>query len=211
MQLYSLERHLPDIAFQMIKTTSEKWQSPLWALLKHSAKNYLVSVMALILVFFFQSCSRGGRFNDDDLAWFNAYHDGDTIVFESSRQELDTTFIVEVNKSSKNDYGEIIRHISVQYRNKNYYPDSPPKTLISLTKFENGERQMIISYLGSLYVITEPDSAFAYHYSAETSSLIFNTFRDGVPGNTPRAFYWKIDSGLVKYASHDSAFWRRIK
>ena len=163
------------------------------------------------MLFVLGSCGLSGRFDSDDMKWIDPYEHGDTIVFKSSREEFDTTVIVSIERSRKNDWGEIIRHVAVKYSNGKFKPDSDPETLISITKFETGEAQMVISYLGTFYVVGNPDSIYLKTYSKEADCLVLNTYGDGEPDYEPKTIYWRVDSGLVRYVSHDDVMWRRIK
>ncbi len=167
-------------------------------------------IFLLPCVLLIVSCSRTAKFDDQELRWIKPYQLNDTIVFRSSQLDLDTTFIDSVEISSRNNYGEVIRYRVIWYKNK-LFRRSASSPMVTLIKYQDGHVVLGIDYLKASYTYSNLDSASFIKDESDSNIILINTFHEGSNGATPKMLYWRPDSGLVRYLSHDEVLWKRVK
>ena len=171
-------------------------------------KNLIILMLAV--VFISGCCSIKQRFSKDELKWLNVYNVDDTIVFQSSKGELDTIWIVKKDIFHP-DCNPIISHgLYLPIFGEIYYTDETGKIdkLVGLWKYK---------YRTALLINLNKSSVFFIDIDKENmkavkigSSYMFDTFHPKAKENEPRYIFWHEDHGIIKFINHDGVEWKRI-
>jgi hypothetical protein len=160
------------------------------------------------------SCCKGKmKLTDREYDWINAYNEGDTLVFQSSMGEFDTTVIVakevfNFERYAETDPDPVTANVWYKNRrlNRNYNPNGDQ--LVGISKSAD-QTTLVISYLYSRYIIakmgddlyTDPDKPIVFEF--DTSKPDRETWQ-------PKKLYWHRKFGLVRYVTTDDVVWIKL-
>jgi hypothetical protein len=172
----------------------------------------------MIILFLF-GCSSPSktRLTDDELRWISIYKAGDTLVFKSSRGQYDTIYITE----SKDYYPEFIPievhneylpHSGVViYSHSSLHDSIVNERLVYIVKKNPEDRtQLFINLLNAKFISVDINTIKRISSGHELLYEL-DTYHPKANSGEPRMIYWKKDSGIVKYITHDSEVWQIYK
>lgn len=180
-------------------------------------------ILILGIAFLTGCCLQKTHFTAEEMQWLNPYEEGDTLIFQSAKGEVDTSWIVQKtiyhsrigcnpiasHGTHKYHTGRIIYHNSTRKYN------TTDKNLLSIQKHRD-RTDLSISYLDNLFVIHELDIKLSYsrftHIKVLNKGELF-LFSDDHPQKKPddiRYLYWHKDHGIIKYITHEGVEWKRI-
>lgn len=180
-----------------------------------SSVKYLIPIIG---IFFFSGCCLfKTNFTAEEMQWFHPYEEGDTLIFQSTHGDLDTSWIVQktvyhsregcnpINASGTHKYhtGRIF------YQNSTEKYSSGGKRIVSMGK--NLRRtHFSISYLGTIYSFY--DISEVAEFKAD-SIYIFRALYYNHPNARPEQLdylFWHEEHGIIKYITHEGVEWKRI-
>lgn len=167
----------------------------------------LIFALALICLV---SCHAKPRFDSWEQAWMDTYSEGDTLVFKSVNNDLDTTFIERKDVFYQEHVGAVGLYGTIWYRNKNlkYHPEGA--RLITLIKKESSETSFNINYLYASITVPEFGDQSLNKFIGDSNVYVFSIVREDADKRSPKTLYWHKARGLVEYIAQDSVVWRRI-
>lgn len=175
------------------------------------------------MVFFTGCCLFKTNFTAEEMQWLNPYEEGDTLIFQSSNDDFDTTLIVQKTVyHSRVGCNPIAAHGTHKYHTgRLYYQTSTEKynaggkNLLSIQKHRD-RTDLSISYLNNWFILHELDTRLSY--SRITQIEVINEgkvflFSDHHPRRKPddiKYLYWHKDHGIIKYITYAEIVWKRI-
>ncbi len=171
--------------------------------------------MIVFVLAFSEGCVQKTVFNEEELRWLNVYNAGDTLIFQSSNHDLDTSIIVKKSiyypeYMPIEVHGRYLpQHGEVWYKNKNfkYHPDGGQ--LISMIKREPKKATVIdIDYLYNGVIVPDLSTGFKKYRQGKVYAL--DCFNERAKNDVPKMIYWQEDSGVVKYITHSNVEWNLI-
>ncbi len=168
-------------------------------------------------MFLTSGCAVKTSFDKSELKWFDAYSEGDTIVFKSEKGELDTTYItkkefsyptynpIEVHGKYLPQHGELF------YKNNKLVNRPNGEALVSMIKKHPTDNTVLmLDYLDAFILVLnltkEPLKKFK---QGEVYKLELEYDPRAKPTNI-RTLFWHERYGLVKYLTYENVIWRRI-
>jgi len=183
--------------------------------------------LARVILFLFSSifvascCLWKTHFTEVELKWLEPYNEGDTIIFQSTKGDLDTSWVVQkvIYHASCNpiaSHGTHLHHtgrIFYQNSTKNY--KSGGKELISIAKYTD-RTNLMISYLNNWFILNNIETQLSFSDLTDVeikNEGEFYLFIDKHPLAKPdniKYLYWHKDHGIIKYITYDGVEWKRI-
>lgn len=165
-------------------------------------------------ILYCSSCkSQKNVLSRDDLKWIDVYNSGDTLIFKSSENQFDTSYIIkkEVFYPEASQPGaENQQWGVVWYKNKNlsYHPDGT--RLITIHKREPGKDAFIsIMYLYSSVIIANPKGESLLRTEKDNVYEI-DCSHPNAKENQPIKIYWHKSYGIVKYITQKGVIWEKV-
>lgn len=179
-------------------------------------------VIVLTTIFLVASCGCKTKLDSNDLAWFT-YQEGDTLVFCSSDNKFDTTFIVK-REIFYPEYNPIEVHGkyhpqmgNILYYNKNVPYINDGKELVFLEKnIPEQKATGFISYYNSTFFF-DKDFFIETNYTAiingkQYNDILLITYNDfNLDCDILRKLWWSKKHGLLEYETCEGQIWTRIK
>ena len=178
-------------------------------------KNY-IKILILIagICFFTGCCLQKTHFTAEEMQWLNPYEEGDTLIFQSAKGEVDTSWIVQKTiYHSRAGCNPINAHGTHQYHTgRIYYQNSTDlyskdgKTIVSMQKYRDRTGLSLFFKGTRFYFFDIPELDEFKHENG-------HVFRDDHPRSRPdepKYIYWHKDHGIIKYITHEGVKWKRI-
>ena len=171
----------------------------------------LILLLGLIVIF---GCTNRTKLSSDDLKWINVYWEGDTLIFQSEKGDLDTSVIVKkevfnIEYSSPEQTGTVIHQWGVVYYKNSklrYHPDG--FQMINIEKKEGNITSVNINYLYTNVLIMNSADLNLDRYK-HNGVYEFDIEKSGNSDDLKKIF-WSKDLGLIKYISSDGTTWKRV-
>ncbi len=178
-------------------------------------------VMTLLSLLIGSCCLWKTHFTEQELKWLEPYNEGDTIIFQTSNGDRDTSWIVQkviyhANCNPIASHGTHKYHtgrIFYQNSTKNY--KSGGKELLSIAKYTD-RTELSIFYLGNIFLLNDIDTRFSYSQLTNAELLsdgniyLFTGKHPLARSNDIKYLYWNKDYGIIKYITYDEVVWKRI-
>jgi hypothetical protein len=175
-----------------------------------SIKRILTVLLFPIIIL---NCKGDPELSTEELKWTDIYNTGDTLIFESSQGELDTTYIVRKEtfygeRSSVDGYSESRPQWTVVwYKNKKliYHPDG--FRLVTLLKdSDKRAATLTVSYLYSSIIIDlESESS---NYLQKDSTYLFPI--DNPSAEQIKTLVWDQKKGIIRYDMYNGTQWKLV-
>jgi len=161
------------------------------------------------------------EFTEDDLRWLDVYNEGDTLIFRSSKGEMDTSWIVQkvIYYPACNPIAHHAKYKfqtgRIFYQNSKINYQSGGVELINVVKYEDFT-YIHISYLNTGFTIDNSERMKLYKDLFDFERIEkdrINMFSNNHPKSNPKDIkflLWHDDYGIIKYITHDSTVWKRI-
>jgi hypothetical protein len=155
------------------------------------------------------------KFGPDELAWFDVYNEGDTLIFRSQSGELDSSFIIKKERY----YSDVNVYPGrkywpewgvIWYKNKHLTNHPDGYRLLTIEKKTPDDNTfMDIDYLySSLLFLNEGVKHIKQKIKDDIYEL--DTSHPKAPPHKPKTILWHVKFGIVKYITHDDVVWERI-
>lgn len=151
------------------------------------------------------------RFTDEEQKWIDAYNVGDTLIFQSERGELDTSYIVDktirlAGYNPINDDWYRSLYARVYYKNKN-----SERVLLKSVKTGTKRRASVfINYLGTMYFYSDGDFHLLEDARKGDVYVLFNDRYKNKNKRRLKCIYWHEEYGIIKYIDYYDISWERI-
>ncbi|CAM3835083.1 hypothetical protein POKO110462_21550 [Pontibacter korlensis] len=168
----------------------------------------------MLLVVLFTSCTKKLDFNKFELSLLDVYKEGDTLIFQSSKGDLDTVYIVD--KTISHAQWNPLAH-------SGKYTPLNGKIYYARKKLPNG--QMNTRPFIHLYK-NEPDSTslyifynifFSKKFRNDNPSELMSVMQDGTymfrntiskkDSDNQEVIYWNYKHGIIKYITPEGVIW----
>jgi len=179
-------------------------------------------VIILTTIFLVISCGCKTKLDSTDLTWLT-FQEGDTLIFSTSDNKLDTTFIVK-REIFYPEYNPIEVHGKyhpqigkIWYYNKNVPYINDSEELVFLEKdIPDQKATGFISYYNSTFFF-DKDYFIETNYTTTFNGKQYNdilliTYNDfNLDCKNLRKLWWSKKYGLLEYETCEGEIWKRIK
>lgn len=184
-------------------------------------KTARIVLMTLLSILMGSCCLWKTHFTEQELEWLEPYNEGDTIIFQSSNGDRDTSWIVQkviyhANCNPIASHGTHKYHtgrIFYQNSTKNY--KSGGKGLLRISKYTD-RTELSIFYLGFRFILADIKTRLSYSQLTNVELVSDGNiyfFSDKLPLAKPndiQYLYWHKEYGIIKYITYDEVEWKRI-
>ncbi|MCF8330083.1 MAG: hypothetical protein K9I37_07070 [Crocinitomicaceae bacterium] len=178
----------------------------------------ILTTMFLVTLY---SCKT--KLDSNDLTWLT-FQEGDTLIFSSTENKFDTTFIVK-RETIYPDYNPVEVHGKyhpqigrIWYFNKNVPYINDGKEMVYLQKNSPDQKaDGFISYLNSTFFFdtdyfNKTNDTVTFNGNQYTDIMkITDSYKINLTCDNLRTLWWSKKCGLLKYETCDGQIWTRIK
>jgi len=161
------------------------------------------------------------HFTDDELQWLSPYNEGDTMIFQSTNGDFDTSWIVQkiiyhANCNPIASHGTHRYHTGrIFYQNSKEKYKSGAKELISIQKYTD-RTALFIFYLNEDFILNDINKNLSYSKLTEVEILndgkvyVFSNLHPRSRPDDLEHLHWHEEYGIIKYITHRGIAWKRI-
>lgn len=177
---------------------------------------HYIATLSVILALFQISCLyQKTRLSTDELKWVKVYKAGDTLIFKSTSNTYDTSYIIK-NEVTYPEYMPITVHDKylpeeavIRYKNDRLKYDSAGDDLIYITKSSpRNNTRLFIKYLYAGVVFPDMNGAEKYRRG---NVYEFDTYHPKADSAEPKKLFWHEDRGIIRYITHADVVWERVR
>jgi len=174
-------------------------------------------ILILGIAFLTGCCLQKTHFTAEEMQWLNPYEEGDTLIFQSAKGEVDTSWIVQKTiYHSRAGCNPINAHGTHQYHTgRIYYQNSTEKyssggrSLISIMKTRK-RTGFSVSYIGTTYSFY--DVSEVWDIKSDSIYIFQARYYNHPNARSDQIDYlhWHENHGIIKYITHAGVEWKRI-
>ncbi|SFH29472.1 hypothetical protein [Pontibacter chinhatensis] len=171
-------------------------------------------IFSIVFLISLSSCSKKVRFNKFEHSLLEVYNEGDTLVFQSNKGELDTVYIVDkdIGHARWNPlvHSGIFRPLSGKvYSARERLPNGQLDTrqFISLYKDEPDSTSLYIFFDDIFLSIKFKNNPSVLMSILQDSTYKFQEPVSNNDSNNQEVIYWHVKHGVVKYTTKEGTSW----
>ncbi len=187
---------------------------------------FLYYLLIPILLAATTGCIKVKDFTKDEIKWFNPYGKNDTVIFISSKSELDTMIFYKtvvtrdtVRSFERGFYNQIYLTVPYKITEGSYHhfaltgqgKDRYDQNIFNISKTSDGLTTLEITFLGTIFDGQELHNierinSYVYYFDSQKATYVG---MDEEKGKAIKDFTFDVRSGIIKYIDERNIEWKR--